>query len=115
MTRNQEIHELDEGNSKAEQAIYEQVRKIYDLQGNIAHQHRVLLDKPLEDKLRRPFPVLQQWVRNTFPSISRCITDFQDKLRTGQRDIRQYFQRVQPRHNQPVENPSPQSESTIPE
>ncbi len=112
-TRNEEVHRPDDGNSKAEQAIYEQIRKLYDLRDEIGHQDRILLDEPIDEKLKRPFQVLQQWVRSTTPAINRCITDFQNKLKTGQRDIRQYFQRNQP-IPQLVVNPT-ESESTIPE
>ena len=111
-SRNEEVHKPDDGKSKAEMAIHEQIRKLYELRDDIGHHDRVILDEPIEDKLRRPFPVLQQWVRNTVPAINRCISDFQKKLRTGQRGIRQYLQRQQPVLSNSVTS---QSESTIPE
>ena len=112
LTRNQEVHEPDDGHSKSEQALFEQIRRLYDLSDQISHQDRVILDEPIEEKLLRPTQVLQQWVRNTVPVITRCISDFQEKLNTGQRDIRQYFQREPPDQHS---NSNPESGSTIPE
>ena len=88
LTRNDEVHQLDDGNSKAEQAIFEQIRRLYELKDEIGHQDKILLDEPLDDKLKRPIPILQQWIRNIVPVLNRCRKDFQLKLKTGQRDIR---------------------------
>jgi len=115
-TRNQETHLPENGNSKAEQEIYAQIHRLYDMHDEIGHQDRILLEEPIEEKLKRPLTVLRQWIRNTVPVINRCIYDYQNKLRTGQRDIRQYFQRVQPIPAQtPCNNSINQSGSTIPE
>ena len=96
LDRNFEVHEQDNGNSKAEQKILEQVRQLYRLRNDIGYLDRAILDEPLETRLQRPIPILRQWVRNTAPVLTRCVKDFQQKLRSGQRDIRQYLQRQQP-------------------
>ena len=83
LSRNDEVHKPDDGKSKTERAIHEQIQKLYELRDDVGHHDRVILDEPIEDKLRRPFQVLQQWVRNTVPVINRCMNDFQQKLQTG--------------------------------
>ena len=109
LNRNQEVHQPDEGNSKAEQEIFAQVQHLYELQDEISQQDRRILDEPMEEKLNRPISVLRQWVRNTVPVLNRCIHDYQNKLHTGQRDIRQYFQRVPPKppYHPAPNNPNP--------
>lgn len=112
LSRNEDVHKLDEGKSKSEQALFEQIQKLYALRDEVGHHDRALFDEPIEEKLGRPFPFLRQWARNTVSVINKCILDYQNKLRTGQKDIRQYFQREQPLP--PIET-STQSESTNPE
>lgn len=53
----------------------------------MGQQDKILLNEPVEEKLGRLFPVLQQWVRNMVLGINRYIRDFLDKLKTGQQDI----------------------------
>ena len=112
LDRNREVHEPENGNSKAEQETLEQVRLLYKLREDISYLDRTILDEPIDMRLQRPISVLQQWVRNTAPVLSRCINDYQQKIRSGQRDIRQYLQRQQP-NAEPLT--LPQSESINPE
>ena len=124
LTRNAEVYDSEEGSAKKEADIIQQVRKLYQLGGDMSHLDRQIFEEPLDNKLKRPIHTLQQWVKNTIPVANRCIRDFQQRLRTGQHDIRSYFSRKELHNNAaskkstttPIENRTVQkSESTIPE
>lgn len=77
LSRNHEALEPDNGNSKEEQEILEQVRNLYKSCDDISHLDRAILDVPITERLQRPIPVLTQWIQNTAPIITGCICDFQ--------------------------------------
>ena len=113
LKRNEEVHQRDTGNSKADQEALAQVRHLYSLSDDVSHLDRAIFDEPLATRLQRSTDSLQQWIRNMTPVVNKCIRDFRAKLASGQRDIRQYLQRQQP-IDQPRSSTT-KSGSTIPE
>ena len=109
--RCEEVHSREEGTfSKTERETLEQVRNLYKLQDEVSHHDRDIFAEPLDEKLQKPTQTLQRWIKNTIPTVSRCIRDFRDKLSTRQNDIRKYFKTMTTRHS---ELPAP-STSTNP-
>ena len=91
LTRNDEVHTPNDGCSKSELEVLEQVRNLYKLEGEMSQHDRAMFDVPIEDKLQQPIKSLRRWVKNTIPTASRCIRDFKEKIRSKQKDIRSYF------------------------
>ena len=52
LARNKEVHEPDDGNSKAEQEILEQVRTLYGFRDDMSHLDRTILDEPIDTRLQ---------------------------------------------------------------
>ena len=113
LQRNDEVHTANDGNSKMERETLDQVQKLYSMSSDISYLDRQIFAEPIEEKMKKPIQTLKQWLRNTVPVVNKCMRDYAQKMRSGQRDIRQYLQRQQP-IGQPVDNPA-QSESIIPE
>ena len=92
LARNDEVHTPDDGRSKAEEEILEQVRNLYSFGDEMSQYDRAIFDEPIEEKLRRPINSLRQWVKNTIPTANKCMRDFKAKLQSKQHDIRRFFQ-----------------------
>lgn len=91
LNRNEEVFSPDNGNSKAEQEILAQVRHLYEQANEIGQHDRAIFDEPIENKLSQPTATLKQWVKNTIPTVSKCIRNFREKLATNQSDMRNFF------------------------
>ena len=53
---------------------------------------RVMFDMPLAQRLQQPTQTLKTWLQQTYITARICIDEHAQKLKSGQKDIRQYFQ-----------------------
>ena len=105
LTRNKEVFEASErGEARNEIEACEQVRKLYELANEVGHHDRTIFDMPLEERLRLPWQTLQKWTNNTLTTVRVCIKDYQEKLKSNQRDIRGFFQRRKAQRNHREDN-----------
>ena len=66
-------------------AIYGQIPNL------LAHDRDVFQSLPRSDLLSGPTLTLATWLRMAEPTVQRCLADAKEKLRTNQRDIRDFL------------------------
>ena len=79
---------------RAYQEAVNQTRAMYGAKEQLLAADRVLLDTPLEDRLRMPPDSLISWVKMTYDTVRQCILEAQDAAAAGSRDIRTYFKKT---------------------
>ena len=55
---------------------------------------RVMFDMPLANRLQQPLHILKSWLQQTYITAKICIDEHTQKIKSGQKDIRQYFQNM---------------------
>ena len=66
---------------------------LYTLQTEIGYSDRGIFAQPIEERLQLPTQQKMTWVTNTTRTMQVSMAEFAEKQTTGQRDIRQYFQK----------------------
>ena len=66
-------------------AVYGQIPNL------LAHDRDVFSSLPRSDLLSGPTSTLATWLRMAEPTVQRCLADAKVKLRTNQRDIRDFL------------------------
>ena len=92
--RNAAVHENSKVNTTVETIVNQQVRNLYELQHEMHPQDRQIFHLPLEELLEKTILYKKQWVEQTRITAHQCIAAHQQKMKHGQKDIRQYFQKT---------------------
>jgi hypothetical protein len=88
--RNNAIHAPTEGATRDKAEALAQVQKLYSHEMDISETDRGIFSMPLERRLTLPWKILADWVDNTWPTVKICMIQFQQRLKEGQQDIRNY-------------------------
>ena len=73
--------------------LNDKIRHLYSLQTEIGYHDWDIFAQPLEERFQLPTHQKMTWVTNTICTIKVSMEEFAEKQTTGQRDIRQYFQK----------------------
>ena len=92
--RNAAVHENSKVNPTVENIVNQQVRNLYDLQQEMHPHDRQIFHLPLEELLEKKISYKKQWIEQTRITAHQCIAAHQQKMKHGQKDIRQYFQKT---------------------
>ena len=78
--------------------LNDKIRHLYTLQNDIGYHDRDLFAQPLEERLRLITHQKMTWLTNTTRTMKVSMEEFEHKQTTGQRDIRQFFQKSKKSH-----------------
>ena len=91
--RNHYIHDKTNKKSTMDHVLNDKIRQLYSLQNQIRYYDRDLFAQPLEERLHLTTHQKMTWVTNTTRTMKVSMEEFAQKQTTGQRDIRQFFQK----------------------
>ena len=74
--------------------LNQQIQQLYELQHEVTTHDRQIFTLSLAEIQGKSITYKKQWVENTRHTIYKCIEDYQEQQKRGQKDIRSYFQPV---------------------
>ena len=93
LMRNQTIHKTEDKETHIDEVLNQKIRNLYSLQADIGYHDRSIFDQPLEDRLTLPHHQKMTWISQTTRTMKVSMEEFKNKQTTGQRDIREFFQK----------------------
>ena len=89
--RNNQVHNKEEQTTTIHRTLNQKIRRLYTLQDSIGYNDRDIFATPLEDRLGLTEKQKMAWISQTTNTLKVCMAEYQDKMTTGQKDIRQFL------------------------
>jgi len=89
-TRNNQLHNEDSP-SPLHQQLNHQIDQLYQLQDEVSPTDRDIFNIPQEERYKLPEIQKKMWIEETRHTIQLSIAEQQEKMSTGQTDIRQFL------------------------
>jgi len=93
--RNQQIHAKTTSKSPMTTFLNQKIHHLYQLQYEIGYHDRALFHQPIDDRLALTDKQKMTWIENTTNTMKVSMEDYAIKQKSGQRDIRQFFDKKQ--------------------
>ena len=88
--RNQQVHDKDD-TTPLHQRLNHQIDQLYKLQDDLPATDRTLFDTPIEERYNLPEKFKKTWISETTKTVQTSLKEHQQKMSSGQKDIRTYF------------------------
>ena len=91
LARNKEAHSTEITTSTMDYILNQKIDQLYSQANNINYHDRDIFHDPVEEKYKLSEKQKTTWIEQTTKTLKKCTEDHQKKMRTGQKDIRQFF------------------------
>ena len=91
MQRNKALHDNTEQPNITHQILNEKIKHLYTLQHDVGSHDREIFQTPIEEKFKLTLQQQKIWIDTTATTIHQCIYEQNQKMSTGQLDIRTFF------------------------
>ena len=91
--RNTQAHEDNTEPSTTDVLLNQKIDKLYQLQDEISHYDKNIFHKPIEERYKLNRKQKIDWIDQTTKTLYKCMADHHKNMTSGQKDIRQYFQK----------------------
>ena len=89
--RNSQVNKDKEEVTTTDLLLNQKIDKLYQLQDEVSHYDRKLLQQPIEERYKLPKKQKIEWIEQTTKTIYQCMADHHKNMTTGQQDIRQFY------------------------
>ena len=92
MASNKEVYSNKNNNSTMDYILNQKIDQLFSQENNINYHDRDIFHEPVEEKYNLTEKQKITWIEQTTTTLKKCKEDHQTKMRTGQKDIRQFFE-----------------------
>jgi hypothetical protein len=92
LDRNSDLYQPEDNEmTRQQEEILAQVQELYKSENDLSHHDRHIFDIPVETRIKQHWRTLKAWVDLTTVTVRTCINAYHERMRIGQRDIRDFF------------------------